>query len=1001
MKIFKRIASVLLILVLFIGSFLGSFLLFNKGSYDFDVKYLSVFDETPDHYYLQKAPRDIKFRVMTSALDRSITYKVNDASGNTISLEYEKVSKDSYNILPPSEGYQPGERYTLTLGESVSFADKDLENARVLVFCIEREEIEAYKFTDLVVETPVAIQEIEEDRISIDGIDTRPGEILFGTNTNNDYVAYKIGEIADDGTAHVTIPALDEIYSELDLYGEYELDIEEIVANPDLEIEIIENIKQSNFYTSLIREAYASEEEYKDGSFEVKIKPDKKTNTLDVEIKITLKPGEDGLFGIAALRDHKVTITLNFSLGLSFQANIKRISDWDIAISMTTGFSWDVDIAYMFVDEGKSSPLMKELFTGTGATQKQNQKNVKAITDSLNKTSKDSTSGEIYLFKWDLPIPSIPGLRFGVDVKLFAKLDLAASISIGQEMTSITTIGACFTNGKFNLYSNTYKSDKAVSLSLRGKASIKAGIKLVASMTVISSKIAKVDIDPQAGLYADLYVTIPILSTSQVTADKFIYSYFEPGFYVSAKLNAYVNLLLKQFTFSLELFEKKFPIKLWTLGNDKIATALIANASSVRAVDNVVNLPDILFEYYDVKDGISKTDKLAFSDLKFRSDDATRLDVSGSTLTLPSTTSSEHCYITASYLHSDGQSYSTVFRVLISGSMLEGKVSAYNEDLTTRTLDGAEVKLYTLTNATTPVSTQKTDENGKFSFNVSEGNYRLVISADGYRTLSSSQRVEKDEIKYTEHILLMENSHFGNGSAGGTVTNALTGKGISNVRLKLRQDWNNTTGQYVSGFSTTTDSSGRYQISNVPVGYYTVEASLDGYITGYANISVLSGRGKTDFDFTITPVLAGDEIRIVLTWGATPRDLDSHLIGRTPSDGTFNVYYYDMKYVFDGREMANLDVDDTTSYGPETITILENIHGAYTYAVHDYTNRNSSSSNKLSLSDAVVRVFIGSRQVAEYHVPTDQIGTYWTVFQINKAGRIRPVNTVSNTKPTP
>lgn len=97
--------------------------------------------------------------------------------------------------------------------------------------------------------------------------------------------------------------------------------------------------------------------------------------------------------------------------------------------------------------------------------------------------------------------------------------------------------------------------------------------------------------------------------------------------------------------------------------------------------------------------------------------------------------------------------------------------------------------------------------------------------------------------------------------------------------------------------------------------------------------------------------------------------------------------------------MANLDVDDTSSYGPETITIVENIYGAYTYAVHNYSNRSSSNSTALSFSGAVVRVFIGSTQVAEYHVPTDQVGTYWTVFQIDSSGRIMPINTVSNTKP--
>ncbi len=175
--------------------------------------------------------------------------------------------------------------------------------------------------------------------------------------------------------------------------------------------------------------------------------------------------------------------------------------------------------------------------------------------------------------------------------------------------------------------------------------------------------------------------------------------------------------------------------------------------------------------------------------------------------------------------------YSTTFRVLISGSVLEGKVSAYDTNVSTRELEGATVKLYSGSNQSSPLSTTQTDENGKFSFNISEGNYTLVISADGYRTLTSNQTVAADEIKYTEHILLMDNSQSGLGIAGGKVMNALDGKGLSDVTIKLRTDWNNTSGEYCD-FRTTTTSSGRYTIENMPVGYYTVEASKNGYVTG-------------------------------------------------------------------------------------------------------------------------------------------------------------------------
>ena len=287
------------------------------------------------------------------------------------------------------------------------------------------------------------------------------------------------------------------------------------------------------------------------------------------------------------------------------------------------------------------------------------------------------------------------------------------------------------------------------------------------------------------------------------------------------------------------------------------------------------------------------------------------------------------------------------------------------------------------------------DANGQFSFSVAKGDYIIIISATGYMTITSQQSVNENEIKYTEPIILVNDSQSQTGSAAGRITNALDGRGLANITIKIRVDWNNREGDYYENFTTTTNESGYYFIEDLPTGYYTVEASTDGYVTGYTNIIVMAEEAKTDYDFTISPTLSDNNIRIVLTWGATPSDLDSHLTGKTPSNNTFHVYYSDQIYNYNGEQMANLDVDDVTSYGPETITILKNIYGTYTYYVHDFSNGGSSYSTALSSSGAVVKVFSGSEQIAEYHVPTNKDGIYWTVFRITQDGTIVPVNTVS------
>ncbi|MBA0170631.1 YfaP family protein [Pectobacterium versatile] len=138
--------------------------------------------------------------------------------------------------------------------------------------------------------------------------------------------------------------------------------------------------------------------------------------------------------------------------------------------------------------------------------------------------------------------------------------------------------------------------------------------------------------------------------------------------------------------------------------------------------------------------------------------------------------------------------------------------------------------------------------------------------------------------------------------------------------------------------------------------------------------------------YAISPVMKSlDGMRIVLTWGEKPDDLDSHLI--YPG----NHIYFSHK---NGRD-ANLDVDDTDSFGPETITIDKKRLGeSYIYAVHDYSNSEKANSLALSASSAKVFVYVGSSQVRSYSVPLNKTGNIWTVFRLNPNGDFEDINAV-------
>ncbi len=155
---------------------------------------------------------------------------------------------------------------------------------------------------------------------------------------------------------------------------------------------------------------------------------------------------------------------------------------------------------------------------------------------------------------------------------------------------------------------------------------------------------------------------------------------------------------------------------------------------------------------------------------------------------------------------------------------------------------------------------------------------------------------------------------------------------------------------------------------------------------GYSNLVVKCPcAGMT---YAISPVMTNlDGMRIVLNWGAAPSDLDSHL-----SYPNNHVYFSHMNGVD-----ALLDVDDTTSYGPETITIQRKHDGEkYVYAVHDYSNRNNTNSSMLSNSGAKVFVYVGQTLIRTYYVPTNKVGNLWTIFAVTESGEFQDFNTIKN-----
>lgn len=293
------------------------------------------------------------------------------------------------------------------------------------------------------------------------------------------------------------------------------------------------------------------------------------------------------------------------------------------------------------------------------------------------------------------------------------------------------------------------------------------------------------------------------------------------------------------------------------------------------------------------------------------------------------------------------------------------------------------------------------DASGNYNIKVNRAKYAVHVYADNYRSCT----IENVDLSawtvlnyYMDTVYLAPLAWTGETSnfASGKVINALTGEGLQGVKVKFRKGAGNKTGSYVQTVAgldveLTTDESGKYYTAALPAGNYTLEASKDGFVTGYIN--VVSGNSEVcnNQNISLTPKLQTGTIRIVLTWGQDPEDLDSHVEG-TLSDGSPFHVYWDEKNSYDGdTNVCSLDVDERSGYGPETITLNTTTQEPYYYYVHHYYGDES-----IATSGATVEVFQNNISLGTFPAPTDQGNDiYWNVFAIVD-GKLELKNTITS-----
>jgi len=216
----------------------------------------------------------------------------------------------------------------------------------------------------------------------------------------------------------------------------------------------------------------------------------------------------------------------------------------------------------------------------------------------------------------------------------------------------------------------------------------------------------------------------------------------------------------------------------------------------------------------------------------------------------------------------------------------------------------------------------------------------------------------------------------------GGVKNSRSGNFLSGVKVTAR---------LVAGgpaLSINTGSNGYFTLAGVAPGEYDFEYKKSGLITVNRNIRIAGNMNSGGpADMAMSPVMAPDQWRAVLKWGAQPLDLDTH----ARWGGWNHVFWANRVQGGGWRRTAKvtLEQDRTQGYGPETL-YFENMGGnknwgkKIKYEIHDYTQ----SGNMLAKGQAEVTLYNGDRVVGTYKIKDCPrwvygSGNWWHVFTID------------------
>jgi len=163
----------------------------------------------------------------------------------------------------------------------------------------------------------------------------------------------------------------------------------------------------------------------------------------------------------------------------------------------------------------------------------------------------------------------------------------------------------------------------------------------------------------------------------------------------------------------------------------------------------------------------------------------------------------------------------------------------------------------------------------------------------------------------------------------GRAVNAVNGHQLGGVKIKFTE----THGAMTK--TVFTSSTGAFSLE-VPGGSYKVAISKTNFVPLSTRIYVTAGK-MVKLPLALSPKFSSKQARFILTWGASPKDLDMYLT--TPSGCVLS--WQKKKCYAQGAVEASLDFDHSNNFGPITVTVRRPQNGKYKLQIRQFSKKSS------------------------------------------------------------